>query len=89
MQPLADYMQRGYDAFSGIIDRFYHTHFIKHFIFGSLREERTEREVTSVLAGDVWRDDNAFQQSLVRSRRRGHGHDEATSGDAVEAETRH
>jgi len=71
MQPLADYMQRGYDAFAGIIDRFYHTHFIKHFIFGSLREERTEREIVSVLAGDVWRDDNGFQQSLVSSRRRG------------------
>src|SRR5690606_37374165 len=63
-------LQPGYDTFAAIIDRFYHTHFARHFFFGSTTDARLEREVTSVLAGDVWRDDNSFQRMLARSRRR-------------------
>ncbi len=63
-------LQPGYDAFAAIIDRFYHTRFAKHFFFGETSDMRLEREVTSVLAGDVWREDNGFQQMLARSRRR-------------------
>jgi flavin-dependent dehydrogenase len=68
MVPLSASMQRGYDTFSAIIHRFYHTHFIKHFIFGNTSEESIERGVVTVLAGDVWRDDNHFQNMLLGSR---------------------
>lgn len=64
-------MQPGYQAFAGIIDRFYHTNFARHFFFGDTREERLEQEITSILAGDVWRTDNNFQQMLARAHRRG------------------
>lgn len=64
-------LQPGYRAFASIIDRFYHTNFTRHFFFGETRDDRLEREITSVLAGDVWRTDNGFQEMLVRSERRG------------------
>jgi flavin-dependent dehydrogenase len=73
-QLMADHfeaLQPGYRAFAAIIDRFYHTNFVRHFFFGDAKDERLEREITSVLAGDVWRTDNGFQEMLSRSQRRG------------------
>lgn len=64
-------LQPGYQAFAGIIDRFYHTNFVKHFFFGDAKEPRFEQEITSILAGDVWRSDNNFQQMLAKAHRRG------------------
>ncbi len=64
-------LQPGYQAFAGIIDRFYHTNFVRHFFFGDAKENRLEQEITSILAGDVWRTDNNFQQMLARAHRRG------------------
>lgn len=64
-------LQPGYRTFASIIDRFYHTNFIRHFFFGDAKDDRLEREITSVLAGDVWRTDNGFQEMLARSQRRG------------------
>lgn len=64
-------LQPGYQAFAGIIDRFYHTNFVKHFFFGDAKDPRFEQEITSILAGDVWRTDNNFQQMLAKAHRRG------------------
>lgn len=64
-------LQPGYQAFAGIIDRFYHTNFVRHFFFGDTKDERLEQEITSILAGDVWRSDNGFQQMLAKAHRRG------------------
>lgn len=69
MKPHTDFMESGYRVFSSIINRFYNTRFVEHFIFGSNEEEGLRRLVISVLAGDVWRPDNDFQHMLVRSRR--------------------
>jgi len=69
MTSYADFMSTGYRAFSSIIDRFYHTHFVDHFIFGAEEEGEIKQGVVSVLAGDVWREDNRFQQMLLGSRR--------------------
>jgi flavin-dependent dehydrogenase len=64
-------LQPGYQAFAGIIDRFYHTNFVRHFFFGDAKDPRFEQEITSILAGDVWRSDNNFQQMLAKAHRRG------------------
>lgn len=64
-------LQPGYQAFAGIIDRFYHTNFVRHFFFGDAKDPRFEQEITSILAGDVWRTDNNFQQMLAKAHRRG------------------
>lgn len=71
MQPEAALMEQGYQVFASMIDRFYNTHFVEHFIFGEHDDDsRIHHEVVSVLAGDVWRSDNGFAQMLLRSRRR-------------------
>lgn len=62
-------MSKGYEAFAAIIQRFYDTRFIEHFVFGNVKDEAIERGITSMLAGDVWRDDNSLQNALLSSRR--------------------
>ncbi len=69
MKEVSQSMQRGYDAFLAIIDRFYHSNLVKHFIFGMVEEPEMKLGMLRVLAGDVWRDDNRFQGMLVSARR--------------------
>lgn len=69
MKSWADEMDGAYRTFAAIIHRFYHTRFVDNFIFGEIQDEAVERGVVSVLAGDVWRPDNPFQELLLRSRR--------------------
>lgn len=69
MEPHQAHMERGYHAFSSMIDRFYNTRFVEHFILGPETRGTIQREVVSVLAGDVWRTDSRFQDMLTRSRR--------------------
>jgi flavin-dependent dehydrogenase len=63
------HMESGYRTFSAMIDRFYNTHFIEHFIFGPHGKGLIHREIVSVLAGDVWNPDNGFARMLASSRR--------------------
>lgn len=63
------WMEGGIRTFASMIDRFYNTHFIEHFIFGPAVAGVIQREIVSVLAGDVWRSDSGFAQMLLRSRR--------------------
>lgn len=70
MRPLDQSMKQGYDTFFAVIDRFYNTHFVDNFIFGAAEDGEIKRGVVSVLAGDVWRTDNRFQEMLLASRRR-------------------
>lgn len=62
-------MQRAYDTFSAMIHRFYNTKFVDNMIFGAPEDGEFRAGVTSILAGDVFRDDNMFQNMLLRSRR--------------------
>jgi flavin-dependent dehydrogenase len=70
MAPLAAHMDGGIDTFAALIHRFYNTRFVEHFF---LDEPAGRGELvpglTSILAGDVWRDDNPFQRMLLSSRR--------------------
>jgi flavin-dependent dehydrogenase len=70
MQPLREHMNRGYEAFGRFIHRFYNTGLIQNVL---LAERHTSHEfrsgVISVLAADVWRDDNPFQNMLMRAQR--------------------
>jgi flavin-dependent dehydrogenase len=68
MQPLGAELCRGTDTFAAMIDRFYHTHFADHFLFSARREERILAGIVSVLAGDVFRQGNAFLEMLLRGR---------------------
>jgi flavin-dependent dehydrogenase len=70
MQPLREHMSRAYEAFGRFIHRFYNTGLIENVL---LAEKHTSHEfrsgVISVLAADVWRDDNPFQNMLLRATR--------------------
>ncbi|HEB54394.1 MAG TPA: NAD(P)/FAD-dependent oxidoreductase [bacterium] len=64
------HMQRGYRTFAGLVERFYHTNFAESYFLGTDLGEDLRRGVMSVLAGDVWRHDNPFQDMLLSARRR-------------------
>jgi flavin-dependent dehydrogenase len=63
-------MQRAYATFAGLVERFYNTRFAESYFLGGDLGDDLRRGVMSVLAGDVWRHDNAFQDMLLSARRR-------------------
>jgi flavin-dependent dehydrogenase len=70
---LTDYqhsMARAYGTFASLVERFYNTHFAASYFLGTDLGDELRRGVMSVLAGDVWRHDNTFQDMLLNSRRR-------------------
>lgn len=69
MAPIEASMQRGYDTFAALVYRFYNTRFVDNLIFGAPTEGPHRAGVVSVLAGDVFRDDNPFQDMLLHSKR--------------------
>jgi flavin-dependent dehydrogenase len=63
-------MDRAYRTFAGLIDRFYNSHFAQTVFLGPPADSaELRRGVMSVLAGDVWRSGNVFQDMLLASRR--------------------
>ncbi len=69
MAPMETAQRRGYDTFAALVHRFYNTRFVDNMIFGAPAQGRHRPGVVSVLAGDVYRHDNDFQDMLLRSRR--------------------
>lgn len=69
MTPMEQATRRAYETFASLVYRFYNTHFIDNMIFGAPDEGRFRAGVISVLAGDVFRHDNPFQDMLLRSKR--------------------
>ncbi|MEZ4280879.1 MAG: NAD(P)/FAD-dependent oxidoreductase [Myxococcota bacterium] len=83
MTPMETTTKRAYQTFSSLVYRFYNTNFVDNMIFGAPDEGRFRAGVISVLAGDVFRDDNPFQDMLLRSRRLPNGAPPAAEpGDA-------
>ena len=72
-------MSRAYGTFAGLVERFYNTRFAESYFLGSDLGDHLRRGVMSVLAGDVWRHDNTFQDMLLKSRRRSRRSNEAPS----------
>ncbi len=64
-------MRRAYDTFGALVGRFYHGSFAESFFLRRMPDYELRRGVMSVLAGDVWRSDNPFQEMLLRGRGRG------------------
>lgn len=65
-------MAVAYEAFRRFIHRFYHTRLVDNVLLGNHHTGQNFRAgVISVLAADVWRDDNPFQNMLLRARRYG------------------
>ncbi|RMG94542.1 MAG: NAD(P)/FAD-dependent oxidoreductase [Deltaproteobacteria bacterium] len=69
---LADHaarMKLGYRAFYLLIHRFYHTAIFENLFFSEDPDPLMRRGLVTMLAGDVWREDNVFQNLLFASRR--------------------
>jgi len=65
-----DYLYKtGFNTMWLLIDRFYQSSLVENLIFEFDRHERIKDEITALLAGDLWSDDNLFQQGLLRGRR--------------------
>lgn len=60
-------MDMPYKTFTALVHRFYNTRLVKKLFFEEETEEDMRRGFISVIAGDVWRDDNPFQQLLLKS----------------------
>lgn len=69
-QPVSDHMAVAYTTFGSLVGAFYQTKLVEHFLFAKDPDPAVRRGIISTLAGDVWRDDNAFQRMLLASKRR-------------------
>ncbi|MCB9667133.1 MAG: tryptophan 7-halogenase [Myxococcales bacterium] len=64
------HMVHGYKAFGALIHSFYHTSLAANLFFAKEVNEDMRAGLISMLAGDIWRPDNRFQNSLAQSARR-------------------
>ncbi len=80
--PVAKKMQHAYDVFGATIYSFYHTHLVRNVFFYDDPDPELRAGFISVLAGDLWRDDNKFQKMMLRSRRRREGRRSTSAGAA-------
>jgi flavin-dependent dehydrogenase len=67
------HMDRGFRTFEALIDRFYNTRFATTVFLGDTEDRPMRQGVISVLAGDVFRQDNSFQELLLRAGPARHG----------------
>ncbi len=70
MNAHASHLGHAYNVFATLINSWYHTSLLHSLFFSSEQDAHLRRGLTSVLAGDVWRDDNPFQRKLMASQRR-------------------
>jgi flavin-dependent dehydrogenase len=70
MRPVWEHMERAYDSMGSLVYAFYHTGLLRNLFFAKRPDPEMRAGLISILALDVWRTDNAFQDMLMRSRRR-------------------
>ncbi|MFV8753917.1 NAD(P)/FAD-dependent oxidoreductase [Nannocystaceae bacterium ST9] len=72
MKPLFDHMDRAYQSFGRFIHRFYNSRLIDNILLAPAHQDLQFRQgIISILAADIWRDDNPFQNMLLDARRGG------------------
>jgi flavin-dependent dehydrogenase len=69
-RPVSDHMAIAYTTFGSLVGAFYQTNIVENMFFAKDPDPAIKRGMVSTLAGDVWRDDNAFQKMLLSSKRR-------------------
>lgn len=69
LQHYYDKMSSGYRVFEKMIERFYRPHWVENTFFHEYDNPKVTSEITTILAGDVWREDNHFQNQLMNSKR--------------------
>jgi len=79
LAPLEEHMKRPLEVFGAVVWSFYHTGMVRNLFFYDDPDPALRAGLISVLAGDVWREDNPFQKMILRSRRRGRSAEAAVS----------
>ncbi|MDP6944146.1 MAG: NAD(P)/FAD-dependent oxidoreductase [Myxococcota bacterium] len=69
MAPMGAHMDQAYEVFARLIHRFYHSRITENLFLSATEGTPMRSGMVSLLAGDVWRDDNRVQEMLLRSRR--------------------
>jgi hypothetical protein len=67
---MSDHMAAAYTAFGSLVGAFYQTNIVQSIFFAKDPPAPLRQGLISMLAGDVWRDDNPFQNMLFASKRR-------------------
>ncbi|MDW8245690.1 MAG: NAD(P)/FAD-dependent oxidoreductase [Sandaracinaceae bacterium] len=65
-----EYMHHAYNTYATLVYNWYHTSLLHSMFFYNTPPENLKRGLTSLLAGDVWRNDNEFQKILMESKKR-------------------
>jgi flavin-dependent dehydrogenase len=65
-----EHMQHAYRSVGSLVHSFYNTGLVKNIFFSTTQDPELRSGLISILAGDVWRKDNRFQDMLMRSSRR-------------------
>ena len=63
----ADY-DKGFSTMRVFIERFYHTSLMNNVFFEADRDDGIKRDISELLAGNMWSGKNAWQQGLLRGR---------------------
>ena len=69
-RPVSEHMAICYTTFGSLVGAFYQTKLVQNIFFAKEPDPAIRAGIISTLAGDVWRDDNPFQQMLLSSKRR-------------------
>ena len=64
------HMQNAYRSVGALVHSFYNTAIVRNIFFARTPDPALRSGLISILAGDVWRSDNRFQDMLLRSTRR-------------------
>lgn len=70
MDPHVAHMTQAYNVFATVILSLYQRRLLPALFFTESQDSELRRGLTSILAGDVWREDNPFQKRLWASVRR-------------------
>jgi len=70
MDEHALHMMHGYNTFATLVNSWYHTTLLHTLFFSPEPNREWKKGLTAILAGDVWRTDNAFQDMLLANKRR-------------------
>ena len=62
--------QTGFQTMYLMIERFYCSNIVHNLFFESDRQEQIKSEITAILAGDLWMENNSFQKGLLQGRNR-------------------
>ena len=62
------FYDKGFKTMHLLIERFYCSNLVENLFFEADREQRIKKDIVAILAGDLWQEDNVFQQGLLRGR---------------------